>query len=194
VVEAPPPEPEPEPEPVQEASVTAPPEKPQQQVTLPEPPKEEPKQQQASSFDNLLKDVTKRDEPPKQESKPQQQQEAAARPTTPSPSKNQGSRVSQSLQDAIGRQIGKCWNVDIGTKGIEELAIEVRAFLAPDGTVQGAEVVDQARYGSDGFYRSAADRALRAVLNPRCQPLPLPQDAYDEWSVIVFTFRPSDML
>ena len=71
--------------------------------------------------------------------------------------------------------------------------MEIRAFMRTDGSVERAEVVDQGRYGSDGFFRAAADRALRAVNNPRCQPFPLPRDLYDEWSVIIFTFDPKVM-
>ena len=47
--------------------------------------------------------------------------------------------------------------------------------------------------GTTRYTAEQIEGALRAVQNPRCQPFPLPQDAYDEWSVIVFTFDPKVM-
>jgi hypothetical protein len=47
---------------------------------------------------------------------------------------------------------------------------------------------------SDDFYRAAAESALRATKNPKCQPLPLPLDQYDQWRNMVLNFDPKDML
>ena len=41
---------------------------------------------------------------------------------------------------------------------------------------------------------AAADSAVRAVRNPKCSPLELPADKYDQWKRIDFTFDPRDML
>ncbi len=202
-VAAPQPEPKPEPVPVptpeakvdeaaKEPDAAAPPEKPRKKVTLPEPPKQEVVKKQENKLDSILKDVTKRKEEPQQESKPQEQQQAAStQPAKKSSASTSGGQVTQSMKDAIARQVGQCWNVDIGTKDLE--AVEVRVFMNQDGTVQGAEIVDTGRYNSDGTFRATADRALRAVKNPRCQPFPLPANAYAEWSTIVFNFDPAQM-
>jgi len=189
------PQPEPEPAPAAVASLpetAAPPLKPVRKVTVPEPVKQQEPVKQNDPLASILKDVTKREETQPQ-TKPQEQQQAAATTTDASSSRNLGSRVSRTLQDAIGQQVAKCWNVDVGTKGIEELSVDIRAFMRPDGTVERAEIVDAGRYAGDAFYKATADRALRAVLNSRCQPFPLPADAYDEWSVIIFAFDPKVM-
>jgi hypothetical protein len=53
-------------------------------------------------------------------------------------------------------------------------------------------VADGARYGQDSAFRAAADRALRAVRNPACQPWPLPSSEWPRWEVIELNFDPSD--
>jgi hypothetical protein len=46
----------------------------------------------------------------------------------------------------------------------------------------------------DPFYRSAAESALRAVLNPQCSPLKLPPEKFDQWKTLELTFNPKDLL
>lgn len=65
--------------------------------------------------------------------------------------------------------------------------------MNPDGTVRKAEISDRSRMG-DPSYRSAAESALRAVLNPRCSPLPLPADSYEsQWRTLTLNFDPKEM-
>ena len=40
----------------------------------------------------------------------------------------------------------------------------------------------------DPSFRTAAEAAMRAVNNPECSPLLLPQDKYEKWKEINFTF------
>jgi hypothetical protein len=46
---------------------------------------------------------------------------------------------------------------------------------------------------SDPFFRSAAESALRAVLNPRCNPLRLPPEKYEQWQTMTLNFDPREM-
>lgn len=202
------PEPKPEPaptppakveEPQPQESVAAPPEKPKKKVTLPQPP--EPEKQVAKKedrLDSILKDVTKSEDKPAQKSQPAEQQQASSsQSTTQTTSSKKGTKVSGPVQDAIGQQVAKCWNVDIGVKDIESMVVEIRAYMRRDGFVEQAEIVDTGRYHSDARYKAVADAALRAVRNPRCQPFTMLASAYgndfDEWSVIVFNFDPKVM-
>jgi hypothetical protein len=43
---------------------------------------------------------------------------------------------------------------------------------------------------SDGFYRSAAEAAFRAVRHPNCKKFPLKPEKYATWKVMVLTFDP----
>ena len=45
---------------------------------------------------------------------------------------------------------------------------------------------------NDPTFRAAADSAMRAVSNPRCQPWPLSPDKYNSWRTITFNFDPRD--
>jgi hypothetical protein len=39
-----------------------------------------------------------------------------------------------------------------------------------------------------------AESALRALRNPRCSPLALPPEKYQQWQEMIFNFNPKDML
>ena len=76
----------------------------------------------------------------------------------------------------------------------EDMVVDVRIAVNPDRTLQQATIVDQLRYNTDSVFRAAADAAMRALRNPRCTPLELPPDKYEEWKDTVLTFNPKDML
>ena len=60
--------------------------------------------------------------------------------------------------------------------------------------MRAASIVSTDRMGND-YYRVAAESALRAVRNPRCNPLRgLPPDRYEEWRVLDLNFNPRDMV
>jgi hypothetical protein len=60
-----------------------------------------------------------------------------------------------------------------------------------DGTVREARVAPETRI-RNASHRAAADRALRAVLNERCQPYRLPPEKYGSWQHMKLEFDPSD--
>ncbi len=105
-----------------------------------------------------------------------------------------GNRLTISEEDALSRHIEPCWNVQIGARNPEELAVDIRLYMNRDGTVRHAEVVDKSRMSSDRFYRAAAEAAMRAVLNKRCQPLPIPPHKYEQLKSFVYHFDPSKMV
>ena len=97
-----------------------------------------------------------------------------------------GAAAAQS--SAVIAKIKPCWAAGQTSPPIVQIVVQMN----PDGTPSNAEVQDPARYKSDPAYRSAADAALRAIRNPRCQPSPLPPDRYASWKVISFTFDPRE--
>ncbi|PIR33794.1 MAG: energy transducer TonB, partial [Alphaproteobacteria bacterium CG11_big_fil_rev_8_21_14_0_20_44_7] len=54
----------------------------------------------------------------------------------------------------------------------------------------------EGKYGSDDFYRVAAESARRAVLDPRCNPLREmpPMDKYEQWRELTLIFDPQDLI
>ena len=105
-----------------------------------------------------------------------------------------GNRLTLSEEDALSRHIEPCWNVQIGARNPEELTVDIRLYMNRDGTVRRAEVVDKGKMSSDRFYRAAAEAAMRAVLNERCQPLPIPPKKYEQLKSFVYRFDPSKMV
>ena len=95
--------------------------------------------------------------------------------------------------DLLRQQIRECWSLPAGAKDAENLSIEIRMAMNPDATVREARILDQGRLQRDPFYRAAAESALRAVLNPRCNPLKLPLEKYNQWRNMILIFDPRDM-
>lgn len=197
-----PPEPKPEiakPEPVPT---------PKPEVKKPEPPKPEPPKQQAQTPPPKRPDPPKK-EPPKEDpiasilknlaptkpapqqpnQQPRPQQQAAAQPAAP-PSLDQV--VTRSEQDAVKEKIRPCWYFDAGAVDASKWIVGVRAQMAPDGRVLTAQILPSSQSGP--AYTRAAEAARRAVLNPQCQPLPLPPGKYNQWKELDLYFNPQDMM
>ncbi|HTV90983.1 MAG TPA: hypothetical protein VME41_18370 [Stellaceae bacterium] len=148
---------------------------------------------QPARFDALLKNLTQQDAAA-DDAPPSPRQIAAAAEASSQPKAPLGSALTASQKDLIIEQIERCWDVPAGARDAKDLNIEVKAVVNQDGTVREAAIVDTARYATDPFFRAAADSAKRAVLNPRCSPLPVPADKYDAWHNLDLFFNPKDLL
>jgi outer membrane biosynthesis protein TonB len=215
----PPPEPEPEPAPEEPEAVEAPPEP---EPAPPAPPEEKqvaivtpaakprPKNiKKKDDFDNMLTGLNLDDENPADvdNAKPKEKDffdsldlESIETADKPKPrEKTQiasiiGTRLTVSEEDAVRRQIERCWNVPIGARNPEELVVEIRIRVGRDRNVQKADIVDSGRLAADKFFRTMAESARRAVLHDNCSPLKLPPEKYDTWKDITLTFDPSKMV
>jgi hypothetical protein len=191
----PPPPPKPEPKPRPE------PRKEQQSfdqlVKKLEHSKAQEKKPELAAFDSLLKNLTREPTAPSDETQPPQKRTRMAAAVPPSSQPHRaplGAQLTTAEKDLLIQQIEQCWNVPAGARDAENLIIEIKAVVNRDGTVDQATVVDMARYNSDPFFRAAADSARRAVLNPRCHPLKVPPDKYEEWHNLDLRFNPKDLL
>jgi hypothetical protein len=114
------------------------------------------------------------------------------------PQKGLGAQTASTLdlRDALLSQIRECWNVPVGAPTPEKLIVQVRVFLARDGSLAqppSLEPSTRAAAASNPYMRTAAEAALRAV--NVCEPYKLlPADRYDAWREIVMTFDPSRMI
>jgi outer membrane biosynthesis protein TonB len=174
----PPPKPDPipekEPEKVPEPTVKPPPPKPT-------PPKT--KQDDAAMLQKLLKDMQK------SQPKPKQQATADSKaPPTNNVAPNVSDHASMSELDAIRRHIEGCWRIDPGKEGLENLSVEVKVFINPDGSVREAQFVDMARYFADTAFRTLANSARNAVLG--CGNIPISPERYNTFKEITMTFSP----
>jgi hypothetical protein len=148
--------------------------------------KEKPKDQE--DFNNLLANLTKDQPAPETPEKPKQKAKPAPAEPTVGPQAaltTDGPPMTQSDNDAIRTQLIPCWAFDPGVPNPENYTVVVRISVQPDGTVSGAEIEDKSRMG-DPTYWAVANSALRAVKNPQCVPLRLPQGKYWPQMDIVF--------
>ncbi|HLI13583.1 MAG TPA: energy transducer TonB [Alphaproteobacteria bacterium] len=173
------PEPKPEPKPTPTAA-----------PIVPEPPQAKPKPPPQNTLQSILRSV----ETMKPKSQPDQAEKVikqlAQAPASSPPSLDNKMTISEI--DAVRRQIERCWNVPAGAKDAKNLIIEIHVTMNPDGTVRQASIVDQARMGSDTFFRAAAESAYRAIY--LCQPLKLPPEKYSVWQDMTLRFDPSQIL
>ena len=101
-------------------------------------------------------------------------------------------QLSISELDSIRQQFIPCWNIPYGARDAENLSVQIRVHVNPDGTIHDAQLLSYQRMG-DPFYKVAADSALRAVRNPICNPLKLPPEKYEKWKIMTLNFDPRHM-
>lgn len=190
------PDPKPEPKPAEKKPVEKPAEIPTKKAEAPpakpKPKKEEPKpvQEEQADFSSVLKNLVGEEAPPAPESQARNTERQAPQLTAPAPL---GSQLSMSEMDGLRQQLAGCWRVLPGARDAGSLVVQVSLTVGPDKRVQEARIVDQLRYGSDAFFRAAADAALAAVRSPACTPLEVPDGKYDRWKSMTINFDPKEM-
>jgi len=165
-------------------------------------PKRKPKPPDA--FTSVLKTVEKLKAQPKEKEKekekkktePKQEpfeQQIAKALTSRTADHNPMRPLAISEIDLVRQQIRECWNLPAGAKDAQDLNIEIHVVMNPDATVREARIQNQSRLQRDPFFRAAAESALRAVLNPKCNPLKLPPEKYQQWQTMTLNFDPREM-
>ena len=160
----------------------APPPKP---VKRPMLTQEQP-EEQSEEFKSVLKNLLPNEPTPSSPS------DDAAAETSPLARFAQQMNVSE--MQGLQTQLAQCWKLMSGARYAEDLIVEIKLLVNPDRTIRDAQIVNQLRYMGDSYFRAAADSALRAVRNPRCNPLDLPPNKYETWREITVTFDPREML
>jgi hypothetical protein len=146
-----------------------------------------------AAFDSLLKNLSKQQMAQVEDAPPQRQRMAQTAAPSSQPRAPLGAQLTASELDLVREQIERCWVIPAGARDAQDLNVEIKASVNPDGTVQQAQIIDTGRYASDPFFRAAADSAKRAVLNPMCSPLRLPPDKYEIWHNLDMFFNPKDL-
>lgn len=89
--------------------------------------------------------------------------------------------LSEGQEGAVRDKVRQCWNVGQAPEA-QSRPVSIRvARINPDGTIPpgAASIAD------DGGNRAWANAALRAVVNPVCQPWPVPQGGWPDGSFIL---------
>ncbi|MFQ5775224.1 MAG: cell envelope integrity protein TolA [Kiloniellaceae bacterium] len=185
----PPPPPEVKPDPKPKPVVKTPPRprrRPEVKTARPKPPPEPtpPKPDQLAS---ILRNVEKLRAKPKP-----QQREQTAKAETRGPVNRPVSVFEQNeMIRAIQQQLRDCWRLDPGAPQAEDMVVEIHVVLNPDGSVRETDIVDVVRMVQDGYFRSAAENAKRAI--DICSPFRLPPKKYEVWRELTLRFNPREM-
>ena len=109
----------------------------------------------------------------------------------PDMASGQSSELSEqnaAMVRAIQEQVRGCWHPDPVTQSPEDIVVETRVLLNPDGSVKTVEILDVVRMIQDGYFRSAAENVKRAIM--RCSPFRLPVEKYEVWKQLTLRFDP----
>jgi hypothetical protein len=192
--EPPPPPPEAKPEPKPKEAVKPPPlpkRRPEPKIAMPMPEKKEPEKKKEPPKPDRLTSILRNVEKMKDQPSPAPQAKAPKAPEA-GPARPQVSAVQQNeMIRAIQQQVSRCWRLDPGAREAEDLIVEIRVQLNPDGSVRSADVVDVVRMVQDAYFRSAAENAKRAI--DACSPFHLPLRQYDVWRDLTLRFNPREM-
>ncbi|APT57502.1 hypothetical protein RGI145_10735 [Roseomonas gilardii] len=99
--------------------------------------------------------------------------------------------LSSGEKTALANTISECWSVDGGALNIRSVIVEMRVEVDAGGTVRN--VRPNGGVPADPQARSVYEAARRALLNPQCNPLPLPKDRLEALRNTVFRFNPRDL-
>jgi hypothetical protein len=199
-----------EPEPPKEEKKPEPPkpEPPKPEVKKPDPPKPEPPKvvekkpeppkppppkptPKKDPVDSLLDDILKNNDKNPPIKTPQQSPQRPKEITRQAAMAPEfAAVVTASEVEGVRQKIRPCWNTFGGAKEAPIVTLVVQ--MNQNGTPVEADFKDTGRYNNDPVYRSAADSARRAIMNPRCQPWPLSPEKFGSWRTITFNFDPRD--
>jgi hypothetical protein len=128
----------------------------------------------------------------------QQQEPPRARPAPPqgAPAAGGGTptgtaQLSAGEKAGLAEKISECWSVDAGGLNIQAVVVELRVQVDNAGVVRN--VVPNGSVPTDPRARSVYEAARRALLDPKCNPLPLPRERLAVLRDTVFRFNPRDL-
>jgi outer membrane biosynthesis protein TonB len=100
-------------------------------------------------------------------------------------------QLSMSELDALRQRLAQLWTPPAGAKDPQEIVVQVRIQLKPDGTLAAPPMATNS--GRSALFMAAREGAMRAVF--RGQPYDmLKPEHYEQWKDIEITFDPRDML
>ncbi len=167
---------------------------PKEKLEKPEPEPEKPKEEEPKE------EAIQQEDPLLSLMKNLQDSEEGAETDTPddgtpeeAPDAPQAQYVTASELNALANQLISCWQIPIGAKNVNDMVVKVRIWANADRTVKRVEIEDKLRAASDPAFRALAESAKRAVLDPFCNPLDIPEEKYNVWKdqYIVVPFDPS---
>ena len=104
---------------------------------------------------------------------------------------NDTAALSADPRGAIGDQVRECWTKDAGALDIDKQRVLLTVTTDATGVARRVEIAgDDAGRMGDPRFRAFAERAVRAIMDPRCANLPLPNNVLGKVNVLTFRFSP----
>jgi hypothetical protein len=148
-----------------------PPPAPPSQTSQPNPTKNAaPDSRELNNTLERLRALQRQSQPPTARANPAQGSSGG------SPNGTLTDRLTTEQRGAIGDRVRECWTKDAGALDLEKMQALLVVTVDGEGVARQAAVApeDQGRLG-DPRFRAFAERAVRAVLSPRCANLPVPR-------------------
>ena len=100
--------------------------------------------------------------------------------------------LTASQRAVIGAYVRRCWTDGSGVPGASRMQVMLEVTTDADGMARIVQFApsDEARMDGDPAFRRFAERARRAVFDPRCMKLSLPNDMLGKVNVLDFRFSP----
>jgi hypothetical protein len=108
------------------------------------------------------------------------------------PQSDDTSALSAAQRGAIGDYVRRCWSTDPGMLDLDKMEVLLTVTTDTGGVVRRALVAseDTGRLAGNMRLRVFSERAVRAVMDPNCANLPLPQSMLGQVRTFTFRFRP----
>ena len=103
--------------------------------------------------------------------------------------------LSISEKDFISSKLRECWNIDGGAQNLDEIVVEIKAFINKDGSVRDVKILNKQNYPA---FSSVSESAKRAVYICAGKGTESPfyilsqkyADHYGDWKEIYLRFSP----
>jgi colicin import membrane protein len=104
---------------------------------------------------------------------------------------SRATQLSLSELDALRQRLAQLWSIPAGAKDPQELVVQVRIKLKPDGTLAAPPMVLTS--GRSALFVAARDSAIRALFRGQPYDMLRPEN-YELWKDVEITFDPRDMI
>ena len=103
-------------------------------------------------------------------------------------------KLNTAQRGAIGDKVRECWTKDAGALDLEKMQVYLLVTVDGEGIARQVDVApEDIGKLSDPRFRAFAERAVRAVLDPRCAGLPVPPALMTSGrGTLKFRFRPNE--
>jgi hypothetical protein len=108
------------------------------------------------------------------------------------PQANDTAALTLAQRGQIGDSVRRCWSTDPGMLDLDRMQVLLTVTTDGAGVVRQAIVApeDAGRVAGNPRLRVFSERAIRAVLDPHCANLPLPQALLGQNRQFTFRFSP----